>query len=44
MVASGLLLVLIARLVVEEQTLRQTLSGYSEYTENVPYRLVPFVW
>ncbi|MHC4597656.1 MAG: methyltransferase family protein [Planctomycetota bacterium] len=39
-----LLAVLIARIVVEERTLRKTLPGYSEYAGKVRYRLVPFVW
>jgi len=41
---SGILIILIARIVVEERTLRKTLPGYIEYMEKVPYRLVPFVW
>lgn len=42
--ASGILIILIARIVVEEKTLRKTLPGYIEYIDKVPYRLVPFVW
>jgi protein-S-isoprenylcysteine O-methyltransferase Ste14 len=38
------LIVLIARIIVEEKTLRDTLPGYIEYTAMVRYRLVPFVW
>jgi protein-S-isoprenylcysteine O-methyltransferase Ste14 len=34
----------IARIYVEERTLRDTLSGYAEYLGKVRYRLVPFVW
>jgi protein-S-isoprenylcysteine O-methyltransferase Ste14 len=41
---SGLLITLIARIVVEEKALRNTLPGYIEYMEKVRYRLVPFVW
>ena len=41
---SGTLIILIARIVVEEKTLRKTLPGYTEYIEKVSYRLVPFVW
>ena len=39
-----ILVVLIARIIVEEKTLRTTLPGYPEYIEKVRYRLVPFVW
>jgi protein-S-isoprenylcysteine O-methyltransferase Ste14 len=35
---------LIARIAVEERTLRETLPGYADYVERVRYRLVPFVW
>lgn len=41
---SSWLIVLIARIVVEEKTLRNTLPGYTEYIKRVRYRLVPFVW
>lgn len=43
----GLALVLaplVARILVEEQTLRETLPGYVEYMARVRYRLIPFVW
>lgn len=39
-----ILVVLMARIIVEEKTLRTTLPGYPEYMEKVRYRLVPFVW
>jgi protein-S-isoprenylcysteine O-methyltransferase Ste14 len=35
---------LVARIIVEEKTLRETLPGYADYTRRVRYRLVPFVW
>lgn len=35
---------LIARIFVEERTLRETLPGYVGYMAKVRYRLVPFVW
>jgi protein-S-isoprenylcysteine O-methyltransferase Ste14 len=35
---------LIWRLVDEERFLRKNLPGYTEYTEKVRYRLVPYVW
>jgi protein-S-isoprenylcysteine O-methyltransferase Ste14 len=34
----------IARIFVEEKTLRDTLPGYAGYMRKVSYRLVPFVW
>lgn len=37
-------LVLVARIAVEERMLRATLPGYVEYTRRVRYRLVPYVW
>lgn len=44
-IAGGaILLTLVARIVVEEQTLMDTLAGYPEYKRRVRYRLVPFVW
>ena len=39
---SGLLMVL--RTVWEDQTLREELAGYEEYTQRVRYRLIPGVW
>ncbi|HEX3232786.1 MAG TPA: isoprenylcysteine carboxylmethyltransferase family protein [Gemmatimonadales bacterium] len=38
------LLALLARILVEETTLRKTLPDYSMYVKRVPYRLVPLVW
>lgn len=35
---------LIWRLVDEERFLRKNLPGYTEYTDKVRYRLVPYVW
>jgi protein-S-isoprenylcysteine O-methyltransferase Ste14 len=40
----ALLVCLIARIRVEESTLKQKLPGYADYTERVRYRLVPFLW
>lgn len=37
-------LVFVARITDEEKALRQDLDGYVEYTDKVPYRLVPGVW
>ena len=38
------LAVLVARIVVEEKSLQQTLPGYADYMKRVRYRLVPFIW
>ena len=35
---------LIWRLVDEEQFLHKNLPGYTEYSQKVRYRLIPFVW
>lgn len=35
---------LAVRIVDEEQMLTEQLPGYDEYTQKVPYRLVPNVW
>lgn len=42
----GMLLValLARRAVLEERTLRNKLSGYSEYMAQVKYRFIPYVW
>ncbi|HTR19074.1 MAG TPA: isoprenylcysteine carboxylmethyltransferase family protein [Candidatus Paceibacterota bacterium] len=36
--------VLLWRLLDEERILRKDLPGYTEYTQKVRYRLVPFIW
>lgn len=41
---SVVLLALLARIVVEETTLQQTLPNYSAYVARVPYRLIPLLW
>ena len=33
-----------ARILIEEKTLVETLPGYSGYRTRVPYRLIPWVW
>ena len=35
---------IIARIIVEEQTLRKRLPGYVGYMRKVPYRLLPLIW
>ena len=35
---------LVARIEVEERTLRETLPGYADYARRVRHRLVPFIW
>ena len=40
----ALTLLLMGRIVGEEQMLDRELEGYREYTQNVRYRLIPFLW
>lgn len=40
----ALIFTIIARLLREEKFLSENLSGYDEYCEKVPYRLIPFIW
>ena len=40
-VASGLLML---RILIEEQVLRQGLTGYDTYTKRTRYRLIPLLW
>ena len=35
---------IIIRIISEERLLKKELSGYSEYTKRVRYRLLPFIW
>lgn len=36
--------ILVLRLLNEERVLRRELSGYPEYCQRTPWRLIPFVW
>jgi protein-S-isoprenylcysteine O-methyltransferase Ste14 len=36
--------VIILRLLDEEKFLSEHLSGYQEYSQKIPYRLIPFIW
>lgn len=36
--------ILVFRIKNEEQLLREELEGYTEYCENIRYRLIPFIW
>ena len=38
------LIVLGVRILDEEKALKEELAGYSEYTQTVHHRLVPYVW
>ena len=45
LVFSGIIgILLIVRTVLEDATLEKELPGYAEYTENVKYKLIPFLW
>ena len=36
--------IIATRIINEEKFLEKELSGYSEYKENVKYRIIPFIW
>jgi protein-S-isoprenylcysteine O-methyltransferase Ste14 len=40
----ALTILLMARILGEEEMLTRDLEGYREYTQNVRYRLFPFLW
>jgi protein-S-isoprenylcysteine O-methyltransferase Ste14 len=42
--ALALTILLMARILGEEVMLTRDLEGYREYTQNVRYRLFPFLW
>ena len=45
LVFSGIIcILLIVRTALEDATLKKELPGYSEYTENVKYKLIPLLW
>jgi len=45
LIFSGIIgLLLIVRTVLEDATLKKELPGYAEYTKNVKYKLIPFLW
>ena len=37
-------IIIVIRIVDEEKLLKAELEGYTEYTQKVKYRLIPFVW
>ena len=37
-------LLFVIRILNEEKVLKQNLTGYSDYTKKVKYRLIPFIW
>jgi protein-S-isoprenylcysteine O-methyltransferase Ste14 len=45
LIFSGTICVLlIVRTALEDATLKKELPGYAEYTENVKYKLIPYLW
>jgi protein-S-isoprenylcysteine O-methyltransferase Ste14 len=42
--AGAIILLLIIRTLLEDQTLKDKLEGYKEYADKVKYRLIPGVW
>jgi len=37
-------IIIIFRIINEEEVLKKGLEGYTEYLEKVKYRLIPFIW
>jgi len=45
MIPGGLsVILLVARTMLEDRTLRAELTGYDEYARRVRYRLIPGIW
>jgi protein-S-isoprenylcysteine O-methyltransferase Ste14 len=42
--ASATLIILCVRTYLEDRTLREELEGYSDYSQRVRYKLLPFIW
>ncbi|HQK37386.1 MAG TPA: isoprenylcysteine carboxylmethyltransferase family protein [Bacteroidales bacterium] len=42
--ASALVILFVARTILEDKTLQNELEGYRQYSARVRYRLIPFVW
>lgn len=40
----ALTILIMGRILGEEKMLSNDLEGYREYTQNVKYRLIPFIW
>jgi protein-S-isoprenylcysteine O-methyltransferase Ste14 len=38
------LIALPLRIIGEEKFLRQKLEGYSEYSQKIRYRIIPYIW
>jgi len=38
------ILVLVVRTSLEDKTLQRELTGYAAYTQQVPHRLLPYLW
>jgi protein-S-isoprenylcysteine O-methyltransferase Ste14 len=43
-VSAGLVLLVVVRILDEEQLLTRELAGYADYRRRVRSRLIPFVW
>ena len=37
-------IIIVKRILNEEQVLEKELKGYSEYKEKVKFRIIPFIW
>ncbi len=45
LIMSGIItLIFIIRTVLEDKTLNNELNGYSDYSEKIKYKLIPFIW
>ena len=42
--AIAMIILVVIRTYLEDKTLRKELDGYSEYSKEVKYRLIPLVW
>jgi protein-S-isoprenylcysteine O-methyltransferase Ste14 len=42
--ALSIVILFIMRTALEDRTLMVKLNGYKKYAEQVPYRLVPWIW
>jgi protein-S-isoprenylcysteine O-methyltransferase Ste14 len=42
--ACAAIILAFVRIIMEDNTLKQELEGYTEYTEKVRYRIIPGIW
>jgi protein-S-isoprenylcysteine O-methyltransferase Ste14 len=39
-----IIVIVIIRTYLEDETLKKELTGYIEYSKKVKYRIIPFIW